>query len=122
MRRSPMHAETYHRFLRQFLEFQRALTVAFESTIRVKALPPDLQRDLEWPYNTMIRPDRTISDILHQWPADWPELPLLLWVKPRIGVMTFNEAPWLFTLHGSSQVTFLRLPTTLDAKSVATLR
>jgi hypothetical protein len=49
-------------------------------------------------------------------------VPLFVWVRPRIGVVRLEEQPWLFHLHGSSQVSFMALPSDLDRQVIEVLK
>lgn len=115
--------EEYRALLRELVNLQRKLIQVFEAEVRVvSSLPPIFPKDTQAKLEDLIKPERTISQILRAWPDDVGFVTLHLWVRPRMGVIQCEGQNWLFQLHGSIQVAFTGLPSELDIEVLESLK
>ena len=108
------------------MNLQRKLVRRFESEAEIVSLSsryPPVFGENQAKYEALIKPGRTVSQVLCTWPVDLPWLlPLQLWVRPREGVVQVEGQHWLFQLHGSVEVSSKGLPPGLGTKALELLK
>lgn len=112
----------YHVFLRQLVDLQQKLIQAFEAEIKIVPLSLTFPGEFRSQIEGIVRPGRSISQVLRDWPDEITILPLHAWIKPRKGIVQLKGQNWLFEVHGSSQVSFIGLPSGLDMDIIECLK
>ncbi len=114
--------EEYRKLLRRLVSLQEKLIQVFERNVQAIPLLPGFPDEFRSQLEGVIKPDHSITQILHEWPNDTTAIPLFAWVKPIKGVVQLEEQSWLFEVHGASQVSFSGLPTGLDTEIMEHLK
>jgi hypothetical protein len=114
--------EQYKELLRQLLDLQQKLIQAFEAEVELIPLSSDFIDAFGSELNDIVKDGRSISQIVQAWPSQISGLSLLLFVKPRKGVIQLDEQNWLYNIHGSTQVSFISLPSGLDEEVLEQIR
>jgi hypothetical protein len=106
--------EDYHQLVLNALSLQQELFEAFEAEIEISPDPDLLEIEPFKKLKDILRPGQKVSEILSIWPDDISILPLVVWVKPRVGIFNFKGQIWLFNIHGFLEVQFIGLPSGLE--------
>jgi hypothetical protein len=112
----------YYVLLRRLVDLQKKLIRAFETEIKIVPLSLAFPGEFRGQIEGIVTPGRPISQILRDWPDGIAILPLHAWVKPRKGIVQLEGQNWLFEVHGSSQVSFIGLPSGLDMDIIKCLK
>jgi hypothetical protein len=110
--------EAYRDLVARLVDFQRRLIPSFEAQVEIAPLSKGFafvrgsgRQDTE----------RPLSQWLRDLPPETKSIPLAALVKPRRGIFDLELKHWLFQIHGSIQVSFLSLPSSLDAQTLKEL-
>jgi len=110
--------EAYRDLVARLVDFQRTVIPSFETQVKIGPLPKGFaivrgsgRQDTKQP----------LSRWLRDLPPETKSIPLAALVRPRRGIFDLEFKRWLFQIHGSIQVSFLSLPSSLDAQALKQL-
>jgi hypothetical protein len=112
----------YRKLIEQVLTLQQKLFQALEGEIEIAPDPGLFEFEMYKKLKAVLRPDRSVTEILRSWPKGISILPLVAWVKPRKGVFYCEDQYWLFNIHGFLEVRFCGLSSGLEASSLERLK
>jgi hypothetical protein len=98
--------EQYLRLLKELISLQQKLISTLEAVVKIEPIPEYCAG--------FIDPQRTISEIMRDWPDRIMFPHLFQWIKPSQGRVQLQESYWHFYLNGVSEIRFRQLPSNLD--------
>jgi hypothetical protein len=106
--------EQYLRLLKALIDLQQKLVSTLEAVVKFEPIPEYCAE--------FVDPQRTISEIMRDWPDRIMFPHLFQWIKPSQGIIQLQESYWHFYLHGVSDVRFRQLPSNLDIEVLQACR
>ena len=108
----PQQLEAYQKLLQQLMDLEQQLMCAFEAQVKIHPPPREFLELYRPKFDHIDWANSTISQLLTVWPQDVHFAIVLLLSKQMTGVIVLNGQHWLFSAHGSDEVSFTHLSPT----------
>ncbi len=118
-----IHLEEYLIFLTELVNLQQVLVQLFEKQVEITP-PPDnfLKTFEEGELKTVFNSNDSVSSIISNWPSGRAFIPLVVWTRPRIGIVQLKNQDWVFSAHGQATIQFVGLPFGLSEEVLQSFR
>ncbi|MFC1976631.1 hypothetical protein ACFLXQ_09545 [Chloroflexota bacterium] len=111
--------EAYVSLLKQLVKLQGELIQVFEATVKIKPRPEYLPQDF---VEKITQPEQNVSKIVGSWSEHSIFYDMMWWIEPVEGFVLLEEEIWVYQLHGQTEITFKRLPSSLDVEEIEALK